>query len=525
VEENEMANDMFLNLGKVLDQIGKEKGIPKDMLVEAIEAAFLSAARKKWGHLGELEAQYNEETGEIELFQFKTLVEEIEDENTQMTMEEGQKLDPDAELGDDIGVKMDPSVFGRIAAQTAKQVIIQKVRDAEKAIVYDEFKDRVNELVTGIIRRFEKGDAVVDLGRTEAVMPRSEQVPSEQYRAGERVQAYFLEVNKPSKGHQLILSRKHPNFVRCLFEMEVPEIADGIVEIKSVAREAGFRCKIAVCSKDSDVDPIGACVGMKGSRVQSVVAELKGEKIDIVAWDEDPARFVCNAIAPAEVVKVIVKERENSMEVIVPDDQLSLAIGKKGQNVRLAAQLCNWNIDVLSETKIDELSRRHKRALTELLDLSDDAAFVLFNHGYRGIEEIQGTELEEFLEVPGITREKLEEVYNKSKELLDSGVTTAEVVAKIAEEEDALKAEEEAKAAAEEAKAAAEEAAKAEEETEAEEIPAEEETVEEPPLEEEEEKQEDQEEEKVEEADDTVAEEIIPEGSEEKEEEEDKKEE
>ena len=305
-----MDGKMFANLDRIIEQISKEKNIPKDALIEAIEAAFLSAARKKWGHLGDLESHYNKETGEIELFQFKTAVDNVEDDNMEMTVEEAKKLDQEAEAGDSIGVKMDPSVFGRIAAQTAKQVIIQKVREAERDIVYGEFKDRVGELVTGIVRRFEKGDAVVDLGRTEAVIPRSEQVSAEQIRAGERIQGYFLEVNREGRGPQLILSRKDPRLVSCLFDMEVPEIADKIVEIKCIAREAGARCKIAVTSKDSDVDPIGACVGMKGSRVQSVVQELKGEKIDIVSWDEDPAKFVCNAISPAEVSKVIVKERE-----------------------------------------------------------------------------------------------------------------------------------------------------------------------------------------------------------------------
>lgn len=438
---------MFHNLGRVLDQVGKEKGIPKEVLIEAIETAFLSAARKKWGHLGELEAQYNEESGEIELFQFKTIVEVVEDDNTQMTLEEGNKLDADAEVGDELGVKMDPSMFGRIAAQTAKQVIIQKVRDAEKNIVYDEFKDRVGELVTGIIRRFEKGDALVDLGRTEAVLSRKEQVSTEQYRIGERVQAYFLQVNKPGKGHQLILSRRDPRFVSCLFEMEVPEIADGIVQVKSVARSPGFRCKIAVTSRDSDVDPIGACVGMKGARVQSIVQELKGEKIDIVAWDEDPARFVCNAIAPAEVVKVIVKDREKAMEVVVPDDQLSLAIGKKGQNVKLASELCGWNIDILSETKIEELSRRHQLALMELLNIEKEAAFVFYNHGYKDMEEIAGTALEEFLDVPGIGADNLKTIYELATKSIAEGKSTSEVISKIAADEEKLKAEEAEKAA------------------------------------------------------------------------------
>lgn len=436
---------MFQNLDRVLEQVSKEKGIPKEILIEAIESAFLTAARKKWGHLGELESHYNKETGEIELFQFKTVVENVVDPNVEMTIEEGRKLDPEAELGDSLGVKMDPSVFGRIAAQTAKQVIIQKVRDAERGIIYEEFKDRAGELVTGRIMRFEKGDAIIDLGRTEAVLPKSEQVGTEHYKVGDRVQGFFLEVNKPGKGHQLIISRRDPRLVARLFSMEVPEIADGIVEIKSIAREPGYRCKIAVASKDSDVDPIGACVGMKGSRVQSVVQELRGEKIDIVQWDEDPARFVCNAIAPAEVVKVIVKEREKKMEVVVPDDQLSLAIGKKGQNVRLATELCGWSIDVLSETKIEELSRRHQEALKRLIGADDDAVFVLYSHGYRGIEEISGTTIEEFKNVPGISEDDLEAFHRKASQLVASGRTTAEVVAGIVAEEEAAKAAEEAK--------------------------------------------------------------------------------
>lgn len=477
------GSEMFVNLDRIIEQVSREKGVPRESLIEAIESAFLTAARKKWGHLGELEAQYNEETGEIELFQFKTLVEKVEDDNTEMAMEDGHKLDPEAELGDSIGVKMDPSVFGRIAAQTAKQVIIQKIRDAERGIIYEEFKDRVGELVTGIIRRFEKGDAIIDLGRTEAVLLRSEQIPSEQYRIGERVQGYFLEVNKPGKGPQLILSRRDPRLVVQLFDMEVPEIADGIVEVRSIAREPGFRCKIAVYSKDSDVDPIGACVGMRGSRVQSIVQELKGEKIDIVAWDEDPARFVCNAIAPAEVVKVIVKERTHTMEVVVPDDQLSLAIGKKGQNVRLAAELCGWNIDVLSETKIEELARRHKQALINMLEVDTDQAFVLYNHGYRGIEEIHGTKIDEFIKVPGVGKENLEEIHRKASGMVAAGRTTAKAVAEIAAVEDAAKAEAAAqaeKAAATEESAEPEKASETEEDT-IQDKPVEEEVIESEP--------------------------------------------
>ncbi|MDO8526914.1 MAG: transcription termination factor NusA [Deltaproteobacteria bacterium] len=425
---------MFVELDRVLEQIAKDKNIPKERLVEAVEAAFLSAARKKWGHLGELEAHYNSEVGEIELFQFKTVVEKVEDSNTQMTQPEGQKLDAEAQIGDSLGVKMDPSLFGRIAAQAAKQVIIQKVREAERDLIYNEYKDRVGELITGIVRRYEKGDLIIDLGRSEAVIPRNEQVSTEHYKMGDRVQSYFLEINPYSRGSMIVLSRKHPNLIRKLFEMEVPEVSEGIVEVKSVARESGIRSKIAVTSRDKDVDPVGACVGMKGSRVQSVVQELKGEKMDIVMWDEDPARFVCNAIAPAEVVKVIIKERERSMEVVVPDDQLSLAIGRKGQNVRLAAQLTGWNIDVFSETKVEELVSRSKSVLVKVLGVDDSMALILYAHGFRNFEDIAKVDWETFKEVPTVGAEKLKEIKDAAQKAVKEGLATEKFMAEIARE-------------------------------------------------------------------------------------------
>lgn len=457
-----MAAPMFLELDRVLEQVSKDRGIPKNRLIEAIESAFLSAARKKWGHLGELEAHYNTESGEIELFQFKQVMENVEDPNTQMTVKEAHALDSEAQVGDSLGVKMDPNVFGRIAAQTAKQVIIQKMRDAERDIVYEEFKDRVGEIVTGIVRRFEKGDMIVDLGRTEAVIPRSEQISGEHYRAGERVQGYFMELNREGRGPQVVLSRKHPNLVRQLFEMEVPEIAEGIVEIKAVAREAGVRTKIAVYSRASDVDPVGACVGMKGSRVQTIVQELKGEKIDIIQWDDDPARFVCNAIAPAEVVKVILhgKESKKTMEVVVPDDQLSLAIGRRGQNVRLAAQLTGWNIDVFSESRVDELASRHRRALARILEVEDSTALILYSHHYRTIEDIIEAGAE-FVRLPGMGEKTLQGMLDRAIAAKESGVTTADVIAQIVAEEEAAKAIVAEQEAAKAAEAAAEAAAAA----------------------------------------------------------------
>lgn len=457
-----MGTGMFQDLGRVLEQVSKDRGIPRDMLIEAIENAFLTAARKKWGHLGELEAHYNDEAGEIELFQFKTAVGDVADPNVEMAMDEARALDPEAQEGDSLGVKMDPSVFGRIAAQTAKQVIIQKVREAERNIIYEEFKGRLGELITGIVRRFEKGDMIIDLGRTEAVVPKQEQVPSESYRAGERLQGFFLRIDKDGKGPPLILSRRNMGLLIGLFTMEVPEIAEGIVEIRAAAREPGVRSKIAVASRDSDVDPVGACVGIKGSRVQGVVGELKGEKIDIVAWDLDPARFVCNAIAPAEVVKVIIREQEHAMEVVVPDDQLSLAIGRRGQNVRLAAQLTGWNIDVFSETRIEQLAGRARRVLSQVLGIDDGTAIVLYSHSFRNFEDIASAELADFQQVPGIGMETLAEIHEKAKKAVADGINTDELLNEIIAEEEAQREVEEAARKEAEAKAAAEEAAAAE---------------------------------------------------------------
>lgn len=345
---------MVVNLNHIIDQVVKDKGIDRAILVEALESAVLSAANKKYRNTRELEAHYNDEMGEVELFEFVTVVGEVVDSYKEIDIEEAREIDPDVEEGDSLGMKMDASGFSRIAAQTAKQVIIQRVREAEREGVYNEFKDRVGELVNGIVRRYERGDLIVDLGRAEALLPHREQVPRENYRQGDRVRSYISEVKLSPKGPQIILSRTHPGVVAALFHFEVPEVAEGIVEIKAVAREPGSRAKIAVVSHDSDVDPVGACVGMRGSRVQNVVSELRGEKIDIIPWTPDIARFACAALAPAEVSRVYVDNQELALEVIVPDDQLSLAIGKKGQNVRLAAKLTGWKIDIKSETRAAE---------------------------------------------------------------------------------------------------------------------------------------------------------------------------
>jgi len=418
----------MFDLNRVLEQIEKDKGVPKQSLIEAIEAAMLSAARKKMGFLGELEAHYNEEVGEVELFQFKTVVEEVENENTEMLLKDALQYDPDATIGDSIGQKMDAVLLGRIAAQTAKQVIIQKMRDAERDIVYDEYKDRIGQIISGVVRRFEKGNMVVDIGRTEAFLPYKEQVPNEAYKSGDRIQAFFMELNPHARsGNQIVLSRKNPGLVKALFEMEVPEIAEDIVEIKSCAREPGIRAKVAVYTSDSDVDPVGACVGMKGSRVQSIVQELRGEKIDIVLWDEDPAKFVCNAIAPAEVNRVIIKEKENAMEIIVPDDQLSLAIGRKGQNVRLAANLTGWSIDIYSETKMEEITKLSKANLVSDLSVDEATATLLYSHTFRSAEEIVQVGLDEFLAIPGMDQGVLRQIFEKAVAKRNKPAQTTEV--------------------------------------------------------------------------------------------------
>jgi N utilization substance protein A len=346
--------DTTFNLKNTIDQIVKEKGIDKKIVLDALEQAVLTAANKKYRNTRDLEAHFNEEIGEVELFEFVTVVDEVQDSYKEIDLEEAREVDPDVEIGDSLGMKMDASDFTRIAAQTAKQVIIQKVREAERETIYNEFIERKGELVNGIVRRYEKGELIVDLGRAEAVLPQNEQAPREVYRQGDRIKALITRIEMTGKGPQIVLSRVNPAMLAKLFEAEVPEIAEGIVEVKGVVREPGSRAKIAVYSHDGNVDPVGACVGMRGARVQNVVSELRGEKIDIIPWSEDIARFACNALAPAVVSKIYIDDESSAMEIIVADDQLSLAIGKRGQNVRLAARLTGWRIDIKSETRAAE---------------------------------------------------------------------------------------------------------------------------------------------------------------------------
>jgi len=359
---------MLGNLNHIIDQVVKDKGIDRDVLVDALESAVLSAANKKFRNTRDLEAHFNEEKGEVDVFEFVTVVDEVMDSYKEIDIEEAKEIDPDVELDDSLGMMLEASGFSRIAAQTAKQVIIQKVREAEREGVYNEFKDRVGEVVNGIVRRYERGDLIVDLGRAEALLPNREQAPRENYRQSDRVRAYISEVKMSSKGPQIILSRTHPGLLISLFKSEVPELAEGLVEIKGAVREPGSRAKIAVVSHDIDVDPVGACVGMRGARVQNVVTELRGERIDIIPWSPDPARFACSALAPADVSRVYIDDEGQLMEIIVPDDQLSLAIGKKGQNVRLAAKLIGWKIDIKSETRAQEEEQEETK-----LDVADES--------------------------------------------------------------------------------------------------------------------------------------------------------
>ena len=420
------------DIKRVVEQVSKDKGIDRKVLIKALEDALKSAARKKFGSKIDIEVKYNEETGEIEVFQFKEVVENITAPDLQIIFKEACKLDPECEIGDSLGTKMDTSTFGRIAAQSAKQVIIQKMKDAEKNAVYSGFINRKSEIINGIVQRIDRGNIIVNLGNTEGVLPEREQVSREVYRRGERIRAYILDVLHDSRGPQIILSRTHPGFLVSLFKTEVPEISEGIVKIMGAVREAGIRAKIAVASNDSDIDPVGACVGMKGSRVQNVVQELRGEKIDIVSWHIDPAKFVCNALSPAEISRVIIDEENRSMEVIVPDEFLSIAIGKKGQNVRLASKLTKWHIDVINETKYSHAMQDGYNSLVALPEISISLADALYEKGFFSAEEVSNASLEDLMQIRDITEEKAVKLLETAKEYVMNPVSSAEVSNEIA---------------------------------------------------------------------------------------------
>jgi N utilization substance protein A len=415
---------MLSDLKRIIEQISRDKGIEKHLLVETIEEAVRSAARKKFGSRRDMEVQYNEELGEVEIFQFRTVVETVEDEQTEISLEEAKALDPGVKLDDEIGTKMENiAELGRIAAQSAKQVIIQKMKDAELDVIYYMYKDRRGDIVNGIVQRFERGNMIINLGRTDAILPHSEQIPKRSFRQGDRIRALLLDVRQSAREQQLVLSRTSNDFLAKLFEMEVPEIAEGIVRIMGVSREPGFRAKIAVSSSESDVDPVGACVGMKGSRVQNVVQELQGERIDIVPWSPDPAKFVSSAMAPAEVSMVLVDEDKKSLLVVVPDDQLSLAIGRQGQNVRLASKLLGWNIDVKSESRYAKLEEEGYRSLLAIEGIDEGIADILYDAGFRSASDLKGVAVEELEGLKGMKPERAAKVIKAIEHYMESAAT------------------------------------------------------------------------------------------------------
>jgi N utilization substance protein A len=411
---------MQVDLNRVIEQVSKEKGIDKTIVINAVEEMMHSAARRTFGPDRNIESRFNPELGEIELFEIKTVVEKVANAAAEADVTEARaKYDPEAEVGDEILIKLDTATMGRIAAQAAKQNLIQHIRDAERKQIFNEFKDRKQEVVSGIVQRFERKNMIVNLGRTEAILPEKEQIPHERYRQGDRIRALILEVDLSEKGLAIILSRTANQFLMKLFEQEVPEIYEGIVEIRQCAREPGGRAKVAVYSKDTDVDPVGACVGMKGTRVQSVVQELRGEKIDIVPWTDDQAELVCRALAPAKVSKVIIDEDEHAMEVIVPDDQLSLAIGKRGQNVRLAHRLSGWKLDVRSDSEAEEEARSARASLNAIPGIGDINAELLYQWGFRSAEQLAEANEDNF-EVEGISPERARQVIHAAREWVAS---------------------------------------------------------------------------------------------------------
>jgi N utilization substance protein A len=411
---------MSVDLNRVIEQVSKEKGIDKTIVVNAVEEMMHSAARRTFGPDRNIESRFNPEIGEIELFEIKTVVTTIANAGSEVELEEAHdKYDPEAQVGDEILIKLDTATMGRIAAQAAKQNLIQHIRDAERKQIFNEFKDRKGEIVSGIVQRFERKNMIVNLGRTEAILPEKEQIPHERYRQGDRIRALILDVDLSEKGLSIVLSRTSNLFLMKLFEQEVPEIYEAIVEIRQCAREPGGRAKVAVYSKDNDVDPVGACVGMKGTRVQSVVQELRGEKIDIVPWTDDQAELVCRALAPAKVSKVVIDEDEHAMEVIDPDDQLSLAIGKRGQNVRLAHRLSGWKLDVRSDSEAEEEARAARASLNAIPGIGDINAELLYQWGFRSAEQLSEANEDNF-EVEGISPERARQVILAARSWVES---------------------------------------------------------------------------------------------------------
>ncbi len=432
-----------LELLQIADAVAREKTIDRGIVIAAMEEAIAKAARARYGSETDVHAEIHPKTGQLQLTRHMLVVEHVENPANQISLEDASRANPGAQIGDTIADTLPPLEYGRIAAQSAKQVIVQKVRDAERDRQYQEFKDRIGDIVNGAVKRVEYGSVIVDLGRGEAIVRRDEMLPREMFRNGDRIRAYVFDVRRETRGPQIFLSRTHPQFMAKLFAQEVPEIYDGIVEIKAVARDPGSRAKIGVVSRDSSVDPVGACVGMRGSRVQAVVNALQGEKIDIIPWSPDIATFVVNALAPAEVAKVVIDEDRERIEVVVPDTQLSLAIGRRGQNVRLASQLTGWDIDILTEQ--EESERRQAdfenstKLFMEALNVDEVVGQLLASEGFTSVEELTLVDLRELAEIEGFDEETAEELQSRAREYLDRLEAELEARRKELGVEDALR--------------------------------------------------------------------------------------
>eukprot|EP00764_Aduncisulcus_paluster_P007146 gnl/Carplike_NY0171/234_a338_1481.p1 GENE.gnl/Carplike_NY0171/234_a338_1481~~gnl/Carplike_NY0171/234_a338_1481.p1 ORF type:complete len:460 (-),score=101.31 gnl/Carplike_NY0171/234_a338_1481:1183-2562(-) len=402
-------SDMGSELKKAIDQISKDRGIDRDLLIDTLEEAVRSSVARKYGDAMDIEVNFNEDAGEIEVYQFKVVAEEVEDEISEITLEEAKEHDPNVQIDDEMGFKLKVEDLGRIAAQSAKQVIIQRMRDAEQEIIYDEFKNRMHEIVSGIIQRRDRTGWIINLGRTEAVLPKGEQIPRERYKRGDRVQAFIIDVQKESRGPQITVSRSHPDYMSALFKREVPEVDDATVKIMGVARDPGLRAKVAVNSLDRDVDPVGACVGIRGSRIQNIVQELRGERIDIVVWSQDIAMYAQNALSPAVITRIAVDEEEKTLEVVVPDDQLTVAIGRKGQNVKLASRLLGWKIDVFTESRYGEMNAASK-GLDQLASVAEIPVDNFLSAGFETVSQVANASEEILMSISGMTPSKVSDM-------------------------------------------------------------------------------------------------------------------
>ncbi|HOW50449.1 MAG TPA: transcription termination factor NusA [bacterium] len=418
---------MDFNLKELIDQLVKMKGIERPVVIDILKDALYKAVQKKLGAEADIDIIYDDASGELQAFYFREVVETVRDEDFEITLDAAHELNPDAVVGDTLGIKMEATELGRIAAQVAKQIIVQKIKTIEGDNIFNEFKDRKSEIVTGTVRRYERGGLVVDIGKAEAFLPFNQQIPSDKFKVNERIKALIYDVVKTTQGCNIILSRVNTLFLVKLFEIEVPEIAEGIVKIEGVARDPGHRSKIAVRSIDHDVDPVGACVGMKGSRIQNIVHELSGEKIDIVPWDDDSVRYICNTLSPVEVSQIIIDEDEHSMDVIVSDDQLSVAIGRGGENVRLASQLTGWNIDIQSESQMQMMLEEAKRRLLFIEGIDESMADSFIKLGYTTLEDITTAEPATLSEIPSVTTERAISIIAQAKEMMEKGMGNIEI--------------------------------------------------------------------------------------------------